>query len=739
MRENKQSKFKNVLEDVLSTFEQLSNEHFDYYWNISSPEEKGLIYSINEKGGIEASNVDPVVLKTLIQRCILVKAKDSDNQWRLFSSSFRSWLNKHQKIVVFRVVVASPSDVVNERIGVLKAIDNLNNTLTIMGKAYRLKMVEQKDAYPSVGNPEKLVSEQLEIPNAHIFIGIFWRRFGSPPRIVRTSGSSFSLSGTESEIDKAFEARKKNDGIKPEIMLYRKIDSPNVTKDFANEEDAIIQYARVIEFFRKMETGEKHQLLYVTFSGKEFIEKLQRDLLKICAENEIKWINLSSQPGNLHGINAMNDPEESWLARSPLKFNPFNDDIREKMHLEEYTTFPCSRSDLKRLISNESLIYIFGDKGAGKTTLLENIVRTVLSKLDKDILKDENIYCLRIGPEHFETQLERLGSIKDYQNYDFVRLVFNLVTDGVVKSVQRAIPRPDVDFRRPSETLRILLKWLRQEKYTSLLCLVDGLDEINSVKISQNPESEILELLRNIVTTPKVDGVRLRFFLTSNLELLMKREKKLFQLDHYPNIHLEWNEHKLIQILNLRFQVASRDGTNWEIGDLCPDVPEIEKELVKRANRNPRALLWLANRLFQIHVQENYVTDFIEAKSWLKVKDEWEIKKTDFIYVDNHDGFWVGANKVPFYNETEIELPKILSKILCCLIDAKGAICEPEKIIRAVYPSNEDTRYLMKTFYQQMGNLNKELNEIAPGSLQNVRGKGYRLIDPGSKSQEVKL
>lgn len=640
-------------------------------------------------------------------------------------------------VSVFRVVIASPNDVEMERAVVRKVIENLNKSLDNTGEIYRLNVVEQKDAAPGAGNPEERVSEQLAIPNCHIFIGLFWRRFGNPPKITRPKDSSYYLSGTESEIDMAFDARKNNFGIKPEIMLYRKVDIPNEADKFVSDEDAIVQYARVIEYFKKIDIGEKHPLFYAQFSTHDFSDKLHRDLLKVCTDNKLKWQNFDSGSHYLYGEKMGVDPEEAWLLRSPFRFNPLKEDLIEKVRLEEYTV-PYNRSDLRRLITGDHLIYVFGEKGSGKTTLLENILRIVSGELDKEMLQEEKIYCLRIGPEHFENQLERIGGIKNYQVYDFVRLVFNMVTDGVIKFAQRDIPKPDVDFNRPSETLMILLRWLQQEKFTSLLCLVDGLDEINIVKASPDPGIEISRLLRNIVTTPKVEGIRLRFFLTSSLERMMRQEKNLFQLDHYLPIHIEWNDSKLSQLLNQRFQVASKTGADITIGELCPEIPDIEGELLQRANKNPRAMLWLVRRLFEIHFHGKNVRDTIGEDSWMKLSNEWETKKVDFVENNSRKEFWIDENRNPYFKETAIELPKILSDILCCLIEAKGVICEPEKLIRASYPANEDPNYLLKTFYQQIGNLKKRLEDIAPGWLQNVRGKGYRLVEPDSDTGDVK-
>ena len=271
-----------------------------------------------------------------------------------------------------------------------------------------------------------------------------------------------------------------------------------------------------------------------------------------------------------------------------------------------------------------------------------------------------------------------------YKNYHFTKLIYELVTGGLESVAQRHLPKPEVDFSKPTNTLTELIKWLKQYKYSSLLCMVDGIDEIYHVKHSEAPDSQAINLLRSIVIT-NIDNFRLRLFLTSNLKDLMRNENNYFRLDRFHIIDLEWEKSMLREMINQRLQVASRTGAILTLSEFCPENPAIEVEMAEYATKNPRAMLWLAKELFQAHVLQADATEFIKSVSWEKVKKEWEKRKSDFIYPNDKKDFWIGNNQTPFFRKTEIPLSPILSKILCCLIDAKGEICESEKLIRAAY------------------------------------------------------
>ena len=114
---------------------------------------------------------------------------------------------------VFRVVLASPSDVQAERDAAGSVIDSLNKMLPDSGFPAFLKLVRwETDAYPGLHDrgPQGLIDEQLRIEDCDILIGVFWRRFGTPV--------SDAESGTAHEIRRAIETWKERGT--PQVMLY---------------------------------------------------------------------------------------------------------------------------------------------------------------------------------------------------------------------------------------------------------------------------------------------------------------------------------------------------------------------------------------------------------------------------------------------------------------------------------------------------------------------------------------
>lgn len=117
-----------------------------------------------------------------------------------------------KNVVLIRVVVASPSDVQTERETLSRVADELNRTI---GRAYDLRVDVNRwetDAYPGfhVEGPQGLIDPILRIEECDIFVGIFWKRFGTPVK--------GATSGTQHEFTKAYECWKKQGS--PHIMFY---------------------------------------------------------------------------------------------------------------------------------------------------------------------------------------------------------------------------------------------------------------------------------------------------------------------------------------------------------------------------------------------------------------------------------------------------------------------------------------------------------------------------------------
>ena len=81
----------------------------------------------------------------------------------------------------YRLILASPNDVSEERRIVRDLVDEINE-LYLREKRVILQMYSwETNSYPGfyVEGPQGLIDEVLRIEEADIFVGIFWKRFGT--------------------------------------------------------------------------------------------------------------------------------------------------------------------------------------------------------------------------------------------------------------------------------------------------------------------------------------------------------------------------------------------------------------------------------------------------------------------------------------------------------------------------------------------------------------------------------
>ena len=92
-----------------------------------------------------------------------------------------------------RIFVASPSDVARERDQLARVVEELNLTIPAIApeKKVVLELVRwETHVYPAIGpEPQRVVNEQ--IGDYDIFVGILWKRMGTP--------TATAASGTEEE------------------------------------------------------------------------------------------------------------------------------------------------------------------------------------------------------------------------------------------------------------------------------------------------------------------------------------------------------------------------------------------------------------------------------------------------------------------------------------------------------------------------------------------------------------
>jgi len=137
---------------------------------------------------------------------------------------------------ILRLVLSSPGDVAAERDAMAKVIDELNHGVA-KDRQLHLELIRwETDAAPDVhpDGPQGVIDAALDIQNAEIVVGIFWKRFGTPTKNA--------ASGTEHEIRAAL--KNFHAAGKPRVKIYFKKDAARELKTADDHE----QYSRVLRF-----------------------------------------------------------------------------------------------------------------------------------------------------------------------------------------------------------------------------------------------------------------------------------------------------------------------------------------------------------------------------------------------------------------------------------------------------------------------------------------------------------
>lgn len=156
------------------------------------------------------------------------------------------------KAEVYNVMLASPSDVNDERKIARDIIIDWNNIHASTRKIVLLPLSWEHNSVPSMGNrPQVIINDQV-LKNADILVGIFWTRIGTP--------TGKAISGTVEEIDEHIESGKPTmlyfsqkplipDSIDPEqykavTNLKKEYQTKGLTTDFDSSEDFRSKFQR---------------------------------------------------------------------------------------------------------------------------------------------------------------------------------------------------------------------------------------------------------------------------------------------------------------------------------------------------------------------------------------------------------------------------------------------------------------------------------------------------------------
>jgi len=166
---------------------------------------------------------------------------------------------------VIRVVLSSPGDVNSEHEKVTSVVKKINKSIADE-KGFNLELFRwEKDSIPGLHNkgPQAIIDPLMEINKSDLWIGLLWKRFGTP-----TMGS---FSGTQHEFKSALKSWKSKR--RPYIMLYTKSRKHN-PKNRREKKQA----KRVERFIRKFPTDKGMLSRYASIPA--FEEKLFEHLTR---------------------------------------------------------------------------------------------------------------------------------------------------------------------------------------------------------------------------------------------------------------------------------------------------------------------------------------------------------------------------------------------------------------------------------------------------------------------------
>lgn len=199
---------------------------------------------------------------------------------------------------ILRAFLASPGDLQEERKAVRDVVEAFNESWADE-LGYQIELLGWEDTVASFGRPQQLINE--EVDRCDLFIGLMWKRWGTPP----DRDGNFS-SGFHEEFERSI-ARREDSG-SPEIALFFK----EISAEFM--EDPGDDLKKVLEF-RETIIAEK-KILFQNFSKIRDMEKLVWKCLAAHV-NRVRAADAASEPKEVRAQPADSEPERDKGEKSP--------------------------------------------------------------------------------------------------------------------------------------------------------------------------------------------------------------------------------------------------------------------------------------------------------------------------------------------------------------------------------------------------------------------------------------
>jgi len=494
-------------------------------------------------------------------------------------------------------------------------------------------------------------------------------------------------------------------------------------------------------------------VVYDKFAAGTRRDEMIHLLLDHCHRNSDETERLAKLLSNT--VPVSNVEENEWFKHVDLRSNPFKYLIAE----EDAELFPCLVQPkflrpVERRIRGDGDVsrwIIFANKGYGKTAL-----RQMIAHNRYPLKTQDDVLCIVCDLDALEDVVSYAGnSLETLDVVHYIRVLQELTLHSVettpehyntfskfISSSSLQKPHfPDINAR---QEFKALTEIVRQQGFRYLLCLLDQVDEVFTVKAKPENMVQLLEPLMRL-SLQAIPGVAFRYFLPEDLEPLMQAQHQTFRLDRYDVIRMEWTAEDLQRLVVQRLSQFSTDQPNayTSLGQLCAPSGNfgepIDQALIRLAEGSPRATVWLANRLIEFHCRAENPPRFIQPKTWEQVKAAWWTSGRNQLFgsLSQSKGFALQGGRIYFQGH-EIALSKKYDALLRCLIRKGGGICSKAELIRAAWPDDDPEGVSNSALSEAIRRMKAELEKLGcdPEWISSVRGRGYRLREPGEAERD---
>ena len=241
---------------------------------------------------------------------------------------------------VLHAFLASPGGLEEERKAIRDVVDEFNR-LWADELGYQVDLVGWEETVAGYGRPQHLINQDVD--RCDLFIGMIWRRWGTPP----DSDGNFS-SGFEEEFQRSMDRRERTG--RPQVSLFFKEIPEDVMADPGDD------LKRVLEF--KEEVMAKRKILFQNFSTVRDMEDRARQCVTEYVK-QVKSADTAPEPDEARARRPKTEPgtaqNEERPGSSPLSAEGFafvHDLVQRLGHESAMANLSASDVARFRLLAN---------------------------------------------------------------------------------------------------------------------------------------------------------------------------------------------------------------------------------------------------------------------------------------------------------------------------------------------------------------------------------------------------